>query len=408
MNRQPYGTPPRWWEPKLEPAWVKLTRAFRWRKLRRGQQLVGIDVAGLHHVRDAVAAGKGVLIVPNHSAHYDSEALYVAADRISQPLYMMTAWQVFAMSTRFECWFMQRMGCFSINRESTDRQAFRQALNVLTDEPQPLVIFPEGDIYHVSDRVTPFREGAAAIVQTAARRGKRPVVVIPCGIKFRYVDDPTPQLEELVERLERRVLLRPHPEYTLVERVYRLAEGVLALQELDFLGQTRSGVLKERIAFLTESILSDLQHKYDVRAADEPVPERVKLLRQAIIQRCEGPARCEVPTQRNGRVSPAANPAAPDMDALFFVMQLYSYPSNYLRANPTIERLAETLDKLEEDILGQALPTVRGSRRVAIRFGEPIEVAATDRRRAGATELTRTLEIRVQALLDQLNELKRE
>ena len=61
------------------------------------------------------------------------------------------------------------------------------------------------------------------------------------------------------------------------------------------------------------------------------------------------------------------------MDDLFFVMQLYSYPGDYLADNPTIERLAETLDKFEEDVLGARHPfTVRGRRTVSIRFGKPL------------------------------------
>ena len=66
------------------------------------------------------------MITPNHSAHYDSAALYIAADRIDTPLYFMTAWQVFAMSRGYQRWAMQRLGCFTIDRESNDRQAFKQ------------------------------------------------------------------------------------------------------------------------------------------------------------------------------------------------------------------------------------------------------------------------------------------
>ena len=181
MNRQPFGTPPRWWAPKLSPRWVRLTRRYRRRKLMRQQELSDVVVHDLDNLRKVVDAGHGVLVTPNHSAHYDSAALYMAADRLNVPLYMMAAWQVFAMSGRLESWAMQRLGIFSIDRESTDRQAFKQAVNILQKERYPLVIFPEGDIYHVNDRVTPFREGAAAIALSAAKRAQRPVVAVPTG-----------------------------------------------------------------------------------------------------------------------------------------------------------------------------------------------------------------------------------
>jgi hypothetical protein len=71
-----------------------------------------------------------------------------------------------------------------------------------------------------------------------------------------------------------------------------------------------------------------------------------------------------------------------------------------------VERVAETLDKLEEDVLHVPEARVRGRRRATIALGEPVEVAAfaggSSRRAAPA--LTEELERRVQALLDGLAE----
>src|SRR5262249_54714181 len=92
-----------------------------------------------------------------------------------------------------------------------------------------------------------------------------------------------------------------------------------------------------------------------------------------------------------------------DMDDLFFVIQLYSYPNNYLAEKMSLERIAETLDKFEEDLLRAPLPSVRGTRRVVVRFGEPIPVQPERHRRGVASQLTRMLEQRVQHLLDELN-----
>jgi hypothetical protein len=397
----------------MSPLWVKLSRPRRWRQLHRGQKLEGVDATGLEHVQQAVKEGQGVLITPNHSAHYDSAALYAAADKISQPLYFLTAWQVFAMSSRFECWAMQRLGCFSIDRESTDRQAFKQAVKVLQEEPHPLVIFPEGDIYHVSDRVTPFREGAAAIALSASKRSERPIVAIPCGIKFRYVEDPTQNLLELMGRLEDRLLLRPGRDAKLPDRIYRLAEAVLSLKELDYLGASRTGTVKERAASLGNAILSQLEERHKLPGKGGTTPERVKNLRQCIIRKLEGGVehgekaeQSEKPedSQPSVQLTEADQRAMQqEMDDLFFVMQLYSYPGDYLHGEPTIERLAETLDKFEEDILGVPLPSVRGRRRVEVHFGEPIAVGGGEERRGGTGQLTALLQDRVQAILNRLN-----
>lgn len=65
---------------------------------------------------------------------------------------------------------LQQHGCFSVDREGTDMPAFRHAVAILKEKINPLVIFPEGEVYHINERVTPFREGPAAIVLTPSKK----------------------------------------------------------------------------------------------------------------------------------------------------------------------------------------------------------------------------------------------
>jgi len=88
-----------------------------------------------------------------------------------------------------------------VDREGSDLHAFKRAVQVLSEERFPLVIFPEGEVYHINDRVTPFREGPAVIALTAIKNGDRPNYVVPCAIKYQYLDDPTPELETLMTEL---------------------------------------------------------------------------------------------------------------------------------------------------------------------------------------------------------------
>ena len=349
----------------------------------------------MHHALDE---GHGVLLTPNHAAHYDSAALYLAADRIPTPLYFMTAWQVFGMSSRWDRFLMQRLGCFSIDRESADRQAFKQGLTILKQSRYPLVVFPEGDIYHITDRVTPFREGAAAIAVAAARRSERPISIVPCGIKFWYEEDPTDALHDLMTRLDERLFLRPARTQPLQERIYRFAEALLSLKEIEYLGTTQSGVLSDRIRELAHSILENLETQHALDTFATQIPDRVKNLRQAIIRKADKASR----RGRKRKLSVLSPAMAAHMEDLFFVMQLYSYPGDYLLDNPSVERLAETLDKFEEDVLDLEVPTVRGPRRVDVKFGPPIRVAADVLGRSGVRDLTNQVQGEVQRLIDEL------
>jgi hypothetical protein len=213
-------------------------------------------------------------------------------------------------------------------------------------------------------------------------------------MKCFYIQDPMPQLLKLMDRLEQRLLWRPRHGLALPERVYQLAQGVLSLKELEYIGKARRGGLRERCDHLADVILTRQEHHYGVRQTGGSALERVRDLRRTLIE-------------RNGKPSANSKDAAQahsDMEDLFFVTQLFSYPGNYLRDKLTLERLAETLDKLEEDLLQTDYPGIRGTRRVIVRFGEPVPIANERHKKEVVPQLTRTLQERVQGMLDKLNE----
>ena len=191
MNRQPYEKPPRWWGPRMNPGWIRFWRPFRKRTQLKKHRLLEVEVRGLQHVRDAVERGEGVLITPNHASHADCHSLYAAVDELGCPVYVMIAWQVFVRDGWLRAMLLRHHGGFSIDREGTDLSAIREAKEILQTRKNPLFIFPEGDVYHCNGRITPFREGPAAIALMAAKKADRPVVCIPCGMKYGYLEDPT-------------------------------------------------------------------------------------------------------------------------------------------------------------------------------------------------------------------------
>ena len=130
-------------------------------------------------------------------------------------------------------------------------------------------------------------------------------------------------------------------------------------------------------------------------------PERVKVLRQRLISAFE--------THRKNGTTEAHPHRIPgkimhDMEVLFLAMQLYSYHGDYLRNGPAVERIAETVDKLEEDLLDRPLPSLRGDRHVTVRFGRPIAIPGDRRARAEVSQLTATVQQAVQSLVDAMRD----
>ena len=390
MNPYRMAPPPRWWPPALRPVVVRALRSFRRRRRLRLQQLVDVRIDGVQHVRQSLAQGHGVLITPNHPTHADPDAMYAAADRVGRPFYFMSTWHVFDCQGAIGQRMLQWHGVFSVDREGADVQAFKQAVKIVRDEPHPLVIFPEGEVYHCNDRLTPFREGAAAVALSAAKRAKRPIVCIPCALKYEYVEDPTEELVRLMGELERNIHWRPRPDLPLHDRIYKFAEAALALKEMEFLGHATTGSLPERVHALGHEIVRRLEQRRRIEPGDSTIPERVKELRRITLGLLEDV----------GEDDPQHKQLNDDLDDLFLVVQLFSYPGDYVSERPSIERIAETLDKFEEDLLGKYSAAVRSARKVTVRFGEPIPAEATRDRRAAARDLTDLIEQRVQEMLD--------
>ena len=323
--------------------------------------------------------------------------MFELSRRLRTPFYYMAAYQIFTGKNR---WILPRIGVFPVDREGADLRAFKTGVNILSAGKNPLVIFPEGEIYHLSDRLTSLREGAVAVAATASKKHReagKTVWVIPVALKYRFLDhaDPLPALEQGMDRLERRFTWWPENGQPLVDRIYRFAEGMLGLKEFEYLGSCQCGGLKERIVGLTGAILDRIEQRRVGKNRADTVPVRVKELRRVCLERLADPQ--TTPEE--------ARALHHDLHDLFMVMQSFSYPGDYVRENPTLERAAETLMKFEEDFLGveESLPQGAASR-VCVRLGEPIDVGArlatAGKPRLASPALTAELEERLQTLLD--------
>jgi hypothetical protein len=347
------------------------------------------------------------MLTPNHCDRADGLVMLDLSDRVGRPFCSMAAYQIFAGNAGLRHWLFPRLGIFPVDREGSDRSAFKAAVEVLTTGRFPLLLFPEGEVYYLADRLTPLREGAATLALAAAKRRAESgttVWIVPVGLKYRFPEDhdPMPVFLDRMARLERRLTWRPRGDRPLVRRIYEFAEALLSLKELEYLGAARSGPLSERIPALQDALLRPIEASRLTRRTGDPaassVPVRVKTLRQSCLERL---AHTHTTAQEARRLRD-------DLDDLFLAMQAYSYPGDYVARRPTCERIAETLMKLEEDLLlkpGEFAEPL-GTRRALVHLGPPIDAASTladaGSMRAAGPALTTELERRIQVLLDAI------
>lgn len=288
------------------------------------------------------------------------------------------------------------MGVFSVDRDGPDLSAIKTAITLLEKGADPLVIFPEGEIYHHHRRLDPLNEGVASILLKAAARlpqGKDGFLV-PVGLRFFHDPAVESTFCGRLSKLEDRIGWTPKPLMPVDERILRLGTGILALKETEYLGYAGSGNIHERLNHLCATVLTLVEGRYPRDAKAVTPPERVRALRFRIRRRLLDVEKPPTPDEREMLLD--------DLDRVFTALQAHSYIGDYLLDDPTLDRRAETLLKLEEDLFG--FPTYPVTRTARVIAGEPIPVSEMLRSgelpaKGGAVQLTELLEKRLGELL---------
>jgi len=138
---------------------------------------------------------------------------------------------------------------------------------------------------------------------------------------------------------------------------------LLALKEIELLGTSHAGDPYERAERLMEQVLSRLEADWKVKDTSGSPMVRVKRLRTAIL-----------PDMVAGNVTPEERKRRwRDLDACYLVQQISHYPRDYISHGKNLpERIMETVERLEEDLLGQM--RVHAPYRAVVTVGEPIPI----------------------------------
>ena len=389
----PYQFKPPRYSPLLAPI---LTRLSQLLFLRRKFRIRDMRFEGLELVANLVRERNTVLVAPNHADHADPHVLVCLGRRNGLAFHFMAAREGFETSP-WNSLALQLCGAFSVDREGADISAIKTAMTILRDARYPLVVFPEGEIYHHQERLDPLNEGVATIILRAASNlpEDRAAYLVPAALIYTYDSSVESSFSERLNALEERITWKPREDMDLVDRIYRLGEGLVALKEFEFLGHTRSGNLVDRLSNLQAALVSEVEARYPGRGATTgSIPERVKALRGRIRKQLIDPD-FNLSEKEEFRLYD-------DLDTLFVAVQLYSYPGQYLRESSSTQRVAETILKLEEDVLEEAV--YASPRDVDVKFGEPIEIGTFLREnqlsfRTAVGPLTALVSERIQTML---------
>ncbi len=387
--QKPYVFRPPQYAGWFRPVLHALTAFF----MRRRFNIRDIQIRGQEHLVRLVRSGQSVLVAPNHADHADPALLVTAGRRYGLAFHFMAAREGFEKGP-LQRFVLQRSGAFSVDREGADLASIRTAMNLLREGRHPLVIFPEGEIWHHHEELDLLNEGVATILLRAAEKlpaGRRSYAV-PTAIHISHDLSEAATFSARLSVLEERITWKPKSGLEIVDRIYRLGGALLSIKEEEFLGEAQKGGLVERIQNLQDHLVRQIERKHERSGDGQPVPLRLKAMRHVIRQELNGAA-CPPPERQQELYE--------QLEELFVAQQLYSYPGQYLRRQPTLDRIAETIFKLEEDVL--ELENYPAPRRAEVSFGEPVDVLRELQERklnakTGVRPMTELLRERIQAL----------
>jgi len=385
-------------------AGVLLPEALRHRRVER-VEISDEDIARLKSLEN-----ERVVITPNHPTNTDPALIFQLSRRAGIPFNYLCCREAFDGWNGYWGWLIQRLGAYSVVRGTIDRESFRYTRALLAKPKSKLVIFPEGEVYSQNDSLLPFQVGAIQLAlwgQEEARANKNGgepnarVLLLPIALRYRFEGDVRPELSRKLSRMESKLKLPLLPHNDLYVRMRRVAVSVLASVEEEYSLDEKDAEELSDVADLTprfmaakEASLARAASLLDVREMPKgTMPERMRVLLHRAEAELHEAERESTPvaiaTQRRERILLAWR----DLERLANWIAVYD---GYAAQNPSPERIAEVIFRLENDVCGNA--TYAGPRIATVKVGEPIELPEKIAR-AEMPQWTQKLENAVAALL---------
>ena len=375
--------------------WPTLIRLYLRRYLREVWGVHRVECRHVEKFKASLDARRSILLAPNHCRLSDPLVLGELAREANCHLFAMASWHLFKEGW-FQRWMIRRMGAFSIYREGNDKKAVSEAIDILTHNRRPLVVFPEGAVSRHNDVLIDLMDGPAFIARQAAKRRAKQephggVGVQPVEIRYSYDGDVRAALEPVLDQFEARFTWPPQRHRSVLERIAHIGEALLVLKEVEYLGHARQGDPHERAEQLVDQVLSRLEQQWDIKDPPKSVVARVKMLRTVIL-----------PELIEGNLSDAERDRRwRDLSAAYYIQQIDHYPRDYIsRENYLPERVLETVERFEEDFTDQSHK--HSPLDCVVQVGDAIPVGTKRDRNAAEDPITAAIAEQLQGMLNGL------
>lgn len=383
--RPPLDTPFLFW-------WAKLNLPLHMKFHLKGTTIKIMDGA---LERFARLKGKHTMICPNHSNRHDPQTMFTFGTAAGEYFNFVAAREVFDYDHGLNGWWLQHLGTYSVVRGAADRESFKTTRRILSEGKKKLVLFPEGEISRQNDTIMPLECGAAQLsfwamsdLEKQAKESKNgstdgggttelgfePIYILPMAFKYTYPQDITSELRGSLKALEMRLGIKVEEEDTFQARIKRLAETLLSTLEKEYNFKRPEGAsMNERVKALRVHILKNLAGVLNIELeAGARELESVRILRNKLDDfiYADDSALSKYEREVHEEKERTYKTFYKDLNRVVNFISIYD---GYVTERSTQERVAEVLDRMETEVMGNE-PSLKGSREVLIDVGEPINL----------------------------------
>lgn len=402
-----YDRPFVYFPPKPNKLILKLGRLYNRLYYMPGHKhmIKSVECEGADNIRQLVSDKRNRLIfISNHPSHSDSQIIVEAFRQAGVTTSFMAAYDLFFRESKFNRWVMQKAGSFSVDRESFNSEPIREAVNILLRGKYHLTLFSEGRPYLQNDRITPFQGGGAFIAASAQKkldtRGQEErILLVPVAIKLSHNENCRDKILSMLDNLFEFLNIVPGTDKKIEESIEQAALALMehGLKSFGF-PPSKGKTAEKRQEYSGEKIIKSLEKEMRIK----PEPEKT-LNERAISVRAEIH---KVMLSPNGDSKLWALSRI-RAQKIMLAMKILSYPFDYLKQNPTLDRCGEMVERLIEDKQSKAIPPYC-MRNAIVRFGEAFSLSEIDpsgklTKNELLSEITNEGQDAVQDMLDNIN-----
>jgi 1-acyl-sn-glycerol-3-phosphate acyltransferase len=320
--------------------------------------------------------GAGVILAANHADETDFKACLDLSRRSGRRFLFMMNREAFDEGHGVAGWWLQRLGAFSVERGGPhNEEAKRYAIEVVMRGRDVLVIFPEGEIYYLNDLVQPFKSGAVDIGLQAAIEARRTrpdwtAYLVPMALRYRYREPIGPILERKIRSMEQVLSIR-NVGLSLQRRLAQLMADLLSRHELAHHLRPvadRLTELGERVQEVRKAILAETEERYARTAAVRQVQTMDRAWQLSSYLR-------GLLAKKGTGAGEDREQVRSDLASSESVARMAGWQPQYTADDPSQERLAEMVIKLEREVYGTKRPRQLARRDLFLRIGVPIDIS---------------------------------